>query len=173
MSHHPPHIYLDETWYIITASTLNHQSFFVEDRAKLFLCEKLKELVIAYQIALRAWVILNNHYHLLLKTHRGADLPRFFGQLHGAASFKINGWDGTRGRQVWHNYWDTCIRDERGYWTRFNYIHQNPVKHGYVQDTVEWPFSSYHFYLRTKGKEWLDDCLMQYPVLNYLGGDDF
>jgi putative transposase len=123
MSHHPPHIYLDDTWYIVTASTLNH--------------------------------------------------IRFFAQLHGGTAWQINTWAGVRGRQIWHNYWDTCIRNEKGYWTRFNYIHQNPVKHGYVQDTIDWPFSSYHYYLRTKGQEWLHDCLATYPVLDYLEGDDF
>lgn len=173
MSHHPPHIYLDETWYIITASTLNHQHFLREERAKVMLRDKLLDLGQSFQMFLYAWVILNNHYHLLLKTHKGEDLARFFGQLHGSTSFQLNTWAGTRGQQVWHNYWDTCIRDQKGFWTRFNYIHQNPVKHGYVLDTAVWPFSSYHFYLRTKGKAWLDDCLMQYPVLDYLSGDDF
>jgi hypothetical protein len=36
----------------------------------------------------------------------------------------------------------------------------------------DWPFSSYRYYLRTKGKEWLDDCWQRYPVIDYLAGDD-
>ena len=173
MSHHPPHIYLDDTWYIITASTLNHVRYLASDHAKNAVRESLMVLVEEYKMALVAWVILDNHYHLLLKTHLGQDLSRFFGKLHGGTSFQINGWDGVRGQQIWHNYWDTCIRDEEGYWTRFNYIHQNPVKHGYVKNAVDWPFSSYHFYLEAEGQEWLDDVWMQYPVLDYLEGDDF
>lgn len=173
MSHHPPHIYLDDAWYIITASTLNHTRFLADFRAKALLRDKLKELALKFQITLRAWVILDNHYHLLFKTHHGQDLRRFFAQLHGSTAWQLNTWAGVRGRQLWHNYWDTCIRDETGYWTRFNYIHQNPVKHGYVQNTADWPFSSYHYYLRTQGQEWLDGCLATYPVLDYLEGDDF
>lgn len=173
MSHHPPHVYLDDTWYIITAATLNHTSFLREERAKAFLRDKLKELVKAFKINLRAWVILDNHYHLLLQTSHGQDLSRFFSQLHGGTAWALNGWDGVRGRQVWHNYWDTCIRDDKGYWTRFNYIHQNPVKHGYVQNSADWRFSSYRYYLRTRGQAWLDDCTMRYPVLDHLEGDDF
>lgn len=166
-SHHPPHIYLDDTWYIITASTVDHTRFLVGEGAKSLLRDKLKELVLEFKITLRAWVILDNHYHLLLKTYRGRDLSRFFGKLHGGTTWQINQWEKTPGRQIWHNYWDTCIRDENGYWTRFNYIHQNPVKHGYVLQTVDWPFSSYHYYLRTEGQEWLDDLLMAYPVRDY------
>ena len=172
-NHHPPHIYLDDTWYIISASTLNHAHFLASKRAKVLVRDKLKSLIVAFDIKLRAWVILNNHYHLLLKTNRGKDLSRFFGQLHGSSSRQINLWDGTVGRQVWHNYWDTCIRDEAGLWTRFNYIHHNPVKHGYVQELEDWPFSSYHHYLGSKGQDWLADCWSCYPVVDFLDGDDF
>lgn len=171
--HHPPHLYLDDTWYIITASTLNHALFLASERAKALVRDKLRSLVVEFSIKLRAWVILNDHYHLLLKTCRGKDLARFFGRLHGSTSRQINLWDATTGRQVWHNYWDTCIRDETGLWTRFNYIHYNPIKHGYVQQVEDWPFSSYHYYLRTKGQDWLADCWMRYPVIDFLQGDDF
>lgn len=56
---------------------------------------------------------------------------------------------------MWYSYLDTCIRDEAGYWTRFNYIRYNPVKHGYVSRPADWPFSSYRYYLRTRGAAWL------------------
>ena len=173
MSHHPPHIYLDNTWYIITASALNHERVLAHKRAKALVRDKLRELVSEFGIILKAWVILDNHYHLLLKTARGRDLSRLFGRLHGSTSYQLNDWAGTRGRQVWHNYWDTCIRDERGHWMRFNYIHHNPVKHGYVGQTADWPFSSYHHYRRLHGEAWLNECFARYPVLDHLEGDDF
>ncbi len=173
MEHHPPHLFLDDTWTIITAATVNHVPFLASQRAKAFLRNKLRELIQEFHITLKAWVILNDHYHLLLKSNAAKTLPRFFGKLHGSTAFQFNQWDNMLGRQIWHNYWDTCLRNERAYWTRFNYIHQNPVKHGYVPETGQWPFSSYHFYLRKYGAEWLAGCLGKYPVLDYLEGDDF
>jgi putative transposase len=133
----------------------------------------LESLIAAFDIQLRAWVILDDHYHLLLKTCRGRDLSRFFGRLHGGTSRQLNLWDAAVGRQVWHNYWDTCIRDRAGLWTRFNYVHQNPVKHGYVRRFEDWPFSSYRYYLRTRGQDWLADCWARYPVIDFLESDDF
>lgn len=171
--HHPPHIFLDDTWYIITSATLNHTPFLASDQAKTVVRDKLKTLIQQFDITLRAWVILDNHYHLLLKTNVGKDLSHFFGQFHGSTSRQINLLDGVTKRQVWHNYWDTFIRSEVDMWKRFNYIHQNPVKHGYVQEITDWPFSSYDYYLRTKGEEWLVDCWRRYPVIDYLTGDDF
>lgn len=173
MAHHPPHIFLNDTWYIVTAATLYSRGYLSTAQAKLYVIDKLNELVNAYSVVLRAWVVLDNHYHILFKSRQGKDLSRFFGQLHGATSRQINLWDATPGRQVWHNYWDTCIRTETDFWTRFNYIHHNPVKHGYVKRIEDWPYSSYHHYLQTKGQDWLDDCWQRYPVIDFLKDDDF
>ena len=171
--HHPPHFYLDDTWYILTAATYDHAPFLAGEEAKALVRDSLKNLVRSHNLSLRAWVILDNHYHLLLKTEHGKALASFFGQLHGGISRQLNLRDGVLGRQVWHNYWDTCIRTEADLWTRFNYVHYNPVKHGYAERPDQRPFSSYAFYLRTKGKEWLSDCWQRYPVIDILQGDDF
>ncbi len=40
------------------------------------------------------------------------------------------------------------IRDERDYENHVEYIHYNPVKHGFVKQISEWPYSSFHRYVR-------------------------
>jgi putative transposase len=119
-----------------------------------------------FGITLRAWVVLRNHYHLLLKSRVGRDISKFIGRLHGRTSYEFNLLDNAQGRKVWYSYWDTCIRTEADYWTRFNYVHNNPVKHGYVQRHADWEFSSYRYYLQTKGEEWLADCWQRYPIID-------
>jgi putative transposase len=160
-------------WYMITACTLGRMPVLSGTRSKSLFRSELRKLLLLFKMRLRAWVVLDDHYHLLLKTGRGRDLSGFTARLHGSTSRQINLWHETPGRQVWHNYWDTCIRDEEGLWMRFNYIHQNPVKHGYVQRMEDWAFSSYGFYLRTRGRDWLTDCEARYPVVDWLEGDAF
>lgn len=172
-THHPPHVYLDNTWYMLTASTYQRQPALSEYRAKVFAREQLKSLVAPFGVSLKAWVILDDHYHLLLRITCGADLPRFVGRLHGSISRQVNAWAQTLGRRLWDNYWDTCMRTEDDLWRRFNYIHQNPVKHGYVGELAKWEFSSYPYYLRERGKEWLADCWATYPVVDYVQFDEF
>src|SRR4051812_47384439 len=172
-AHHPPHLYQDDTWYITTAATCHHAPLLTAEAAKNCLRDTVRMAAAKLQISIRAWVILDNHYHLLLKPKQGADVARFFGQVHGRTARQINLEEGAPGRQVWHNFWDTCIRTESDFWTRFNYIHQNPVKHGYVREPEDWPFSSYQHYQRTRGTEWLQDCWMRYPVIDFLAGDNF
>ena len=37
-------------------------------------------------------------------------------------------------RGIWQcRYWEHCIRDERDFENHLEYIHFNPVKHGYVK----------------------------------------
>ena len=55
--------------------------------------------------------------------------------------------DGRRG--VWQpKYWEHTLEDEEDFERHFDYIHYNPVKHGHVQRPVDWPFSSFHRYVR-------------------------
>lgn len=112
--HHPPHIYLDDTWYIITAATKDKAPALGSERAKVLVRDTLRRLVVDSDHRLRAWVVLDDHYHLLLKSKLGTDLSRFVARLHGSTPRKLNLADETTGRQVWHNYWDTCVRNEAG-----------------------------------------------------------
>ena len=60
-------------------------------------------------------------------------------------------------RGIWQRrYWEHCIRDDKDYEAHVNYIHYNPVKHGYVQHAVDWPYSSIHQHIKDGyiGNEW-------------------
>jgi putative transposase len=169
----PPHLYLEDTWYMLTAAVHMHAPILVSDTKKALVRDTLRHLHPEFGCTLRAWVILDDHYHLLLKFAEGQQLPAFIQRLHGSTARQINLWDATPGRKVWYSYWDTCLRSEQDMWTRFNYIHSNPVKHGYVSHPDAWPYSSYHYYLRTRGSAWLADSYERYPVLEHVQGDDF
>jgi len=59
------------------------------------------------------------------------------------------------------------MRSERHYHTTINYIHNNPVKHGYVDKWGDWLYSSFHGFLEEKGRDWLKQYWLAYPMLNY------
>ena len=40
------------------------------------------------------------------------------------------------------------IRNERDFERHVDYVHFNPVKHGLVSLVPEWPYSSFHRYVR-------------------------
>jgi putative transposase len=156
---------------LLRASTYGRYRFLAADESKTVLRNKLRSLVIEFKMQLSAWVILDNHYHLLLKSHVGDELPKFIGRLHGSVSHELNRQAGIR-RRMWDNYWDTCIRSDTDYWTHFNYIHHNPVKHGYAAKMGDWSFSSYRWYAKHKGEDWLADVLTKFPVKDFTDSRD-
>jgi len=45
-------------------------------------------------------------------------------------------------------FWEHTIRDESDFERHVDYIHFNPVKHGLVVRVRDWPYSSFHRYVR-------------------------
>ena len=52
-------------------------------------------------------------------------------------------------RGIWQRrYWEHTVRDEGDYARHVDYIHFNPVKHGYVGRALDWPYSTFHVMVR-------------------------
>ena len=50
-----------------------------------------------------------------------------------------------RERAVWQRrFWEHWITDECDFHNHVYYIHNNPIKHGYVECAADWPYSSIH-----------------------------
>ena len=45
-------------------------------------------------------------------------------------------------------YWEHTIRDENDLNIHLNYIHYNPVKHGYAKSVNDWEYSSFHKFVK-------------------------
>ena len=55
----------------------------------------------------------------------------------------------TREVAIWQRrFWEHLIRDQKDYARHMDYIHYNPVKHGLVRQVSEWPYSTFHKYVR-------------------------
>lgn len=121
---------------------------------------------------IHAWVILPNHYHLLVSVDDMQGQLYALGKLHGRTSFQWNGEDAARGRKVWFSAAETAMKSERHFWATLNYIHNNPVKHGLVQSWQEWPFSSASQFLESFGREDAERLWKEYPIRDFGKGWD-
>jgi putative transposase len=53
-----------------------------------------------------------------------------------------------REKGIWQRrYWEHAIRDDADLARHVDYIHFNPVKHGYGSRAYDWPYSSFHRYV--------------------------
>jgi len=52
-------------------------------------------------------------------------------------------------RGIWQRrFWEHLIRDDEDFNRHVDYVHWNPVKHGWVRRVADWPHSSFHDYLK-------------------------
>ena len=103
-----------------------------------------------------ALVVLPDHLHAVFRlpkndhdfpVHRNLIKSRFSRALiKEGVALKKNG----KGEiNLWQRrYWKHQIRNEADLQTQVDYIHFNPVKHGYVERATDWPHSSFHRFVR-------------------------
>jgi putative transposase len=119
-----------------------------------------------------AWIVLPNHYHLLVHCTEIKGLLAALGRLHGRTSHRWNGEDDCRGRQVWHRAAETAMKSDRHFWATLNYVLHNAVRHGYVERWQDWPYSNAAEYLAEVGREEAERRWLEYPVREYGEGWD-
>ena len=52
-------------------------------------------------------------------------------------------------RGIWQRrFWEPAIRDDNDYARHLDYVHFNPVKHGHVASVAEWPYSTFHYWVK-------------------------
>ena len=68
----------------------------------------------------------------------------------GGAEGDVTGAQAARGsRGIWQKrFWEHLIRDEEDLEAHCDYIHYNAVKHGHVRSPKDWPYSSFHRFVK-------------------------
>jgi putative transposase len=152
--HQPPHPFRGEGNYLITAVNFEHKTIMAEpDRRSAF--EKI--LLSGFQeigAEIIAWVILPNHYHILVEIETLDLVSSLLKQIHGATSHEWNRQDSLIGkRRVWYRFTDRKIRNDTHLKQSIHYIHYNPVKHGLINDVYDWRWSSLFLYINDERME--------------------
>ena len=100
--HSPPHLDLEGAHqYLVSSACFEHAPIIGVSSERMTQFEAdILELCDEHSLAIHAWCILPNHYHLVIKSERIKALRRSLGLFHGRSSFAWNGEDHQRGRQV-------------------------------------------------------------------------
>jgi len=154
--HGPPHPYQGPGRFLLTGTNFEHAPMMNTPERRSEIEAGLLQRIGAAGALIHAWVVLPNHYDVLIETEHLMPVSSAIKRLHGATSRAWNLEDGQTGkRQVWYHFSDRVIRNERQFYQALNYIHYNPVKHGQVSDPYDWPWSSLPGFLQTYGRDWL------------------
>ena len=133
------------------------------DRSSCLLVDRIERLRQAYRTVQQrrpfetiAVCVLPDHVHALWALPEGdADFPtrwslikNYFSRGHQPgprSTSKIS----KREKGIWQRrYWEHAIRDQADLERHVDYIHINPLKHGYVSRVADWPHSSFHRYVQ-------------------------
>jgi putative transposase len=159
--------------YMLTASTLGKQHIFRGDDRLQILQDALFEVAKVYEWELQAWAIFSNHYHFIARSPEDATtLKKMIQRLHSQTSRAVNRLDSMSGRQVWFQYWDTCLTFEKSYYARLNYVHNNAVKHGLTEAARRYPFCSASWF-EARADEMFREMIASFPYDQVNVEDDF
>jgi len=147
--HSPVHRLSAAGAFMVTAGTYLKAPHFRSAPRLELLCKGLLRLADEYGWKLQAWAVFPNHYHFVaLSPPQPDSLRHLLRRLHAFTAKEVNQLDGTPGRKVWFEYWDTHITNQRSYFARIHYVHDNAVHHGLVREPTLYAWCSAGWFLR-------------------------
>ena len=147
--------------YFFTVVTDGREPFLCQDEARAILRGLLSECRARWPFTTDAIVLLPDHLHALWTLpENDANYSRRWGWVkkeftkawlgRGKAEQPVSpGRQHKRQRGVLQpRFWEHLIRDEDDFERHADYIHYNPVKHGHSRTPKEWPWSTFHDWVR-------------------------
>ncbi len=152
--------------HVIQRGNNRQVCFHADEDCRLYL-DWLQETAGKTGCAVRAYVLMTNHVHLLLSAHTrdgvGA-LMKALGQRYVQYVNRVYRRSGT----LWEGRFRSClVQDERYLLTCQRYIELNPVRAGMVQHPADYPWSSY----RANAQGEPNAVLTPHPLYLALGAD--
>ena len=153
-------------FYHITARGNERKKIFFAksdyDRFKTY----LKEAEDKYGIRLHCYVLMTNHYHLLMETLEG-NMSKVMHYVNASYTNSINRKRGRVGHLLQGRYMAILIERDSYLLELSRYIHLNPVRAKMVERPEAYPYSSYGVY--ASGKE--DELVSTEMILGMIGGE--
>ena len=134
--------------YFFTVVLANRKSSLLVDNFDLF-ASAVKRTKNSRPFRTLGWVVSPDHLHTIWT------LPKHDSDFSGRwraikKSFSRSCKSRHRRLKVplWQSrFWEHAIRGSDDLQLHLNYIHINPLKHGYVRQVKDWPYSSFHHYV--------------------------
>jgi putative transposase len=154
----------------ITTSTYRRSRLFTCQRFRWIFVETLRQLRQETGLLVIGWVLMPEHFHLLIRPQPAADTVRFMRELKKRSAQQIIAALNTNRHnprchamltrlqlpptvhsdahhRVWQRrYVPFNVFSEKKHMEKLDYMHYNPVKKRLVRSPDQWPWSSFRFY---------------------------
>ncbi len=142
-------LFVPNTIIFITIVTNNRIPILIKNSA--LIKQAIKESSKFYDFRIIAYIILDDHIHLLLKPKNITEYPKIIRAIKynftvGIAMPTYN--------KFWQNrYYKHTIRDEKDLYRHLDYIHYNSMKHHNISPKC-WKYSSFSHFVK---KDWYEE----------------
>lgn len=147
----------------------NRQAIFLADADRLRMLELLEDHARQHEVAVHAYVLMDNHFHLLLTPQTSDGLPRLMQSVGRRYVRYFNDCHGRSGTLWEGRYRSTLIEAESHLLTCMAYIDLNPVRAGLVTAARDYPWSSHAHYVGLR----VDRMVTPHPLYWELGNTPF
>ena len=147
--------------YFFTVVTYRRRKILIDDDCRVWLRNAVIDTRKQYPFIVDAWVLLPDHLHCIwtLPENDNNFSVRWNGiksrfttcskhKLHKPEWVNASKQKHREGTIWQRRFWEHQIRDNNDYQNHVDYIHYNPVKHGLVKTAYEWPYSTFHRYVK-------------------------
>jgi len=147
----------------------NRQPIFASSADYQTLLDLLDENAKKFGVAIHAYVLMSNHFHLLATPQTADGLPQMM-QAVGRRYVRYFNDRQKRSGTLWEGrYKSTLIQSERYLLACMAYIDLNPVRAGLVAQARDYPWSSYGHYTGQR----IDKLITPHPLFWELGNTPF
>ncbi len=154
-------------WHVTSRGNERRTIFCDDDADRSCFLAVLAEVVDLFAWRLHAYVLMGNHYHLLLETPE-PNLSRGMHRLNAIYSQRFNRSHDRTGHLLQGRFKAILVEKERHLLELVRYVVLNPVRAGLVPDAGDWPWSNY---LATAGLRqapaWLET---EWTIFRFGGG---
>ncbi len=153
--------------YFFTVVSFGRNPWLCEPFSRAALRQAIQYARERYPFKIDAWVLLPEHFHCILTLPRHETYYSWIIKLVKSKFTRIftnnpskekygNNWNPLSGsrtkkgeKYVWERrFHEHNVRDEKDCENHFHYIHYNPVRHGWCEAPADWPYSTFHRYVK-------------------------
>ncbi len=150
--------YTNGATYFFTVVLFRRRHLFVDGQIIDLLRKAFKAEMTRRPFDIEAIVVMPDHIHTIWKlpdddsdySTRWRNIKRYFtAAVADKYNFEVSAARQHKKEQaIWQRrFWEYRIKDEEDFIRCVEYIHYNPVKHGYVINPADWKYSSIHKYI--------------------------
>ena len=145
--------------YFFTLVSFRRQSILCLPPIRSELRRALQNVRITRPFEIDAWVLMPDHLHCIWTLPEGdvdystrwAVIKNAVSRFAGVSTVSADTTSRIKHRDsaIWQrHFYEHEIRNERDFERHMDYVHFNPVRHGHAASAAEWPYSTFHRYVR-------------------------